>query len=113
MYSRKIKRRHLIYYLRVYDAATDRPIGNIADISTDGIMIVSESSIHPDIDFMLKMIMPKELEGTKELMFQARSLWSKKDVNPDFYANGFKIHDINTSDVQLIEYLIDEFGFRD
>ncbi|MBU1042968.1 MAG: PilZ domain-containing protein [Candidatus Omnitrophica bacterium] len=113
MYIRKIKRRHLIYYLRVYDAANDRLIGHIADISTDGIMIISESSIAPDKEFVLKMIMPQQLEGTKELMFKASSLWSKKDVNPDFYANGFKIQDINTADRELIEYLIDEFGFRD
>ncbi len=111
--NRKIKRRHLIYYLRVYDAARGVIIGHIADISTDGIMVISEDSIPADTDFMLKMIMPKELEGTKELVFQARSIWSKKDINPDFYANGFKIHDISSPDAELIEYLIDEFGFRD
>ncbi|MFH1062606.1 MAG: PilZ domain-containing protein [Candidatus Omnitrophota bacterium] len=113
MHSRKIKRRHLIYYLRVYDAAKGPLLGHIADISTDGVMIISELSIPIATDFTLKMIMPRELEGTKELIFQARSLWSKKDVNPDFYANGFKIQAINSADAELIEYLIDEFGFRD
>jgi hypothetical protein len=113
MYSRKIKRRHLIYYLRVYDAAKGQLVGHIADISTDGIMIISESSIPPNTDFKLKMIMPNETAGNKELIFQATSLWSKKDVNPDFYANGFKLHDLNSSNAELIEYLIDAFGFRD
>ena len=113
MYNRKLKRRHLIYYLRVYDAVKDILIGHIADISTNGIMVMSEQPIPTDQDFVLKMIMPKALEGTKELVFKARSIWSQKDVNPDFYANGFQIHDVNMKDIDLIEYLIDEFGFRD
>jgi hypothetical protein len=113
MYTRKLKRRHLIYYLRVYDAVTNTLLGHLADISTDGIMIVSENPIAADQELMLKMIMPQELEGTRELTFQAKSIWSKKDINPDFFANGFKLNDIHSSDAELIGYLIDEFGFRD
>ena len=42
--QRKIDRRFLQYYMRVYDAGTHQQIGNLVDITPGGIMVVSE---HP------------------------------------------------------------------
>ena len=113
MTERKFKRRHLIYYLRVYDRSTGVLIGHLADITTDGIMLVSEAPIKTDKDFKFKMTLPAELEGSRDITFDASSIWSHKDVNPDFYATGFKIDNIERKDIELIEILIDTFGFRD
>ena len=113
MFDRKFKRRHLIYYLRVYDRKTGVLIGHLADITTDGIMLVSEVPIKTEEDFDFKMTLPAEIEGSRDIAFDASSIWCKKDVNPDFYATGFKISDIDNRDIELIEILIDSFGFRD
>ena len=59
------------------------------------------------------MTLPAELEGKRDISFDAISIWCKKDVNPDFYATEFKISDVETKDIDLIETLIDGFGFRD
>jgi len=113
MSKRKMKRRHLIYYLRVYDKKTEALIGHLADITTDGIMIMSESPVQTGVDFSFRMTLPAEIEGNKEICFEASSIWSKKDVNPDFYASGFKISNIDLKDSALIEELIVSYGFRD
>ena len=113
MSERKFKRRHLIYYLRVYDCNSGILIGHLADITTDGIMLVSESPIKTEIDFNFKMTLPEAIEGSRDITFNAESIWCKKDVNPDFYATGFKISNIEDKDTELIEFLIDSFGFRD
>jgi len=42
--KRKIDRRFLLYYMRVYDAGTQKQIGNLVDITPRGIMVGSE---HP------------------------------------------------------------------
>ncbi len=113
MANRKVKRRHLIYYLRVYDRNTGVLIGHLADITTDGIMLVSEAPIKTEVGFNFKMTLPAELEGSRDITFNASSVWCQKDVNPDFYATGFKISNIENKDLELIEILIDSFGFRD
>lgn len=113
MFSRKFKRRHLIYYLRIYDRKTEVLIGHLADITTDGIMLVSEEPIKAESVFNFKMTLPAEIEGSRDITFDAFSVWCKKDVNPDFYATGFKISNIEARDIELIEILIDSFGFRD
>ena len=113
MSERKFKRRHLIYYLRVYDRNTGVLIGHLADITTDGVMLVSETPVKTETDFDFKMTLPAEIEGSREITFETSSIWSKKDVNPDFYATGFKIRNIDNRDLDLISILIDAFGFRD
>ncbi len=113
MCNRKLKRRHLIYYLRVYDRNTGVLIGHMADITTGGVMLVSESSIKTNKDFDFKMTLPAEIAGNRDITFNASSVWCKKDVNPDFYATGFKINNIESKDAKLIETLIAFFGFRD
>lgn len=111
--KRKLKRRHLIYYLRIFEAETGKHIGNLADITQEGIMIISEAPIQTKIIYSLNMVLPNKLRGKKEISFEAKCLWCKKDINPDFYVAGFQFINITESDKELIEMLIDRMGFND
>ena len=53
--QRKMKRRHLIYYLEAVDRDTDQPIGFLVDITTKGIMLMSETPIETGKIFHLKI----------------------------------------------------------
>ena len=44
MDKRKINRRFLLFYMRVFDADARQQIGNLVDITLRGMMVVSE---HP------------------------------------------------------------------
>lgn len=111
--KRKAKRRHIIYYLRVFDRKTDRLVGQLVDITTSGMKLVSENSIEPDTHYQLRMVLPEEIEKKKEITFEVRSLWCKPDVNPNFYSSGFEFEDISTEDIQIVKNLIYDFSFRD
>jgi hypothetical protein len=111
--KRKLKRRHLIYYLRVFDKNNDQLIGHLIDITTEGVMLISEKPIKPNSDFQARMVLPTGIEGHKPVLFDARSVWCHRDVNPHFYATGFQLTGISQEDVETINRLIDKFGFRD
>ena len=53
--KRKIKRVHLIYYLRLFDKQTNNQVGHLVDITTEGIMMISEEPIEIGKDFSFKM----------------------------------------------------------
>ena len=111
--KRRLKRRHLIYYLRVFDESNDQLIGHLVDITTEGAMLISEESIRPNTAFQLRMVLPTGIEGSKPVAFNARSIWCHRDVNPNFYASGFELLNPAPEDLETIERLIDELGFRD
>ena len=107
---RRLRRRHLIYYLRVFNHNTGRLMGHLVDLTEEGIMVISEAPIETDVLFQLRMVLPEELDSRKELDFKARSLWCKKDLNPDFYDTGFQLIDVSAGDARLLENLIQTFA---
>jgi hypothetical protein len=110
--KRKLQRRHLIYYLRVFDRETNEVLGHLINISPAGIMLMSEEPIETNKIFKLRMDLPVEISEKTEILFDAESRWSKKDVNPEFYDTGFSIINLSYQDGRLIEQLIDDYGFR-
>lgn len=110
--KRQLKRVHLIYYLRIFDTDTGENLGHLVDITTEGIMMISEEQIPNGKDFSFRMQLPTTITGRDEINFKALCLWCKKDVNPDFYVSGFKIKEISAHEVKTITSLINAYGFK-
>ena len=111
--NRKMKRWHVIYYLRIFEQDTGSLLGHLVDITTEGMKMVSEEAIPSKKDFRLKMEVPLEGEKTEEVLFNARSLWCKKDTNPDFYATGFYLENLSGATIEVIQALIADLSFDD
>jgi len=109
--KRKLKRRHLIYYLRVFDQTTGELLGHLVNISPAGIMLIREEPLETEKQFHLGMKLPVDIFGKEELSFRAESVWCKRDVNPAFFDVGFKILDLAWDDATVIKELIDRFSF--
>ena len=111
--KRKIKRRYLLYYMRIYDAATRQQIGNLVDITPHGIMIVSEKPLPEGHTTRLRMELTNEVADKPYMEFSAHSKWCEPDIIPNMYNTGFEILDLAAEDVEIIHRIIQEFGFRD
>lgn len=111
--KRKLKRRHLIYYLRIFDSNTNELIGHLIDIHPEGMMLITEDPIKTKAIFHLRMVLPKGIIKREQLKFDAKFKWCKKDVNPDFYDIGFQLLNVPAKKIEIIESLIEDFGFRD
>jgi hypothetical protein len=111
--KRRLKRRHLIFYLRIYDTQTNKLLGYLVDITPDGILLMSEHKIETGKLFKLRMDFPSEYSDVQEIEFEAESVWANTDVNPDFHDTGFRIHNISIEERQIIEDIIEDLGFED
>jgi hypothetical protein len=111
--QRKTKRRYLLYYMRLYDAVTRQQIGNLVDITPRGVMIVGEHQIPKGKIAHLRMELTSEVTEKPYMEFSARCKWSKPDITPSMYNSGFEILDLEPEDVEIIQRIIKEFGFRD
>ena len=111
--KRKVKRRHLIYYLSIIERSTDRLVGQLVDITTRGVMLTSEKPIESGLHMELRMVLPDVIDGDNQITFDAVSVWCKKDINPNFYAIGFEFESITPKTMSIVENLIQEFSFLD
>ena len=110
--GRSLKRRHLIYYLEVYDQDSGELLGHLVDITTKGCKLVSKRPIEVGKHFNLQMVLPEDYFQTRSIKFKAESLWSSNDINPDFFDTGFKVEDISHEASDIIISLINQLGFN-
>ncbi len=109
--KRKQKRRHLIYYLKVVEKETNNPMGYLVDITTEGIMLMSEIAVETGQIFELKILLQTEMSRREYLVFKAESVWCKKSVNSDLYDTGYRLLNVTPHDFKGIEEIIKELGF--
>ena len=110
---RKLKRRHVIFYSRVFDRNSGALLGHLIDINEAGLMLISEKPIETNLSYHLRMDLPERNAGKAFLIIDAQCLWCKPDINPAFYNAGFKVINMAQDDVDLINNMVDEYGFRD
>lgn len=108
--KRNLERRHLMYYLRVWDIQEDKLIGHLADVSSDGFLIVGENQIEVDREFHLKMLLPASADSAEPLEFEASSCWSSNDVNKLFYDTGFQFTEISEKTRERLNSIIEEYA---
>ncbi len=108
-----MKRRHLLYYLQVSNGDTGGQMGHLVDITTEGLMLVSERPLELNKVHRIRIDLPTGVFGKDRLEFYAKSLWSKPDINPDFFDTGFLLQDAAPEDTAIIERVITHYGFAD
>ena len=93
--KRQVERKYLVFYLRVFDGLGSKVIGHLVNISSNGIMLLSDFPIPVNEEYKLRMRLPHELVDKGEIIFNAISRWCRKDTNPEFYVTGFQLYDMS------------------
>jgi hypothetical protein len=110
---RRLSRRHILFYSRVFDRKTGVFLGYLGNMNEDGLMIISEDPIDINQDFLLRIDLPEDIYSMSVLNFDARSVWCKLDVDPNFYNTGFQLDNVSDESKDIIVQIIEDYGFRD
>ncbi len=110
--KRRLKRRHPIYYLKVYDRVNNNLIGRLVDIHTQGMRLVSEKPIHPGDSFTARMDLPKAIESKDYMDIDIKAVWCDLDQNPDFFDTGYHIDELSKTDQETINSVFEDFVFN-
>lgn len=110
--KRKLRRRHIRSYMGVYDAADYVKLGQLVDITEHGVLVITEEPVKEGRERELSIRLTSKLDGEDEIRFQARCVWCEEDINPDYYAVGLEITEIDTRAAGLITMLINKYGLR-
>ncbi len=110
---RKLERRHIMFYSRIFNRKTGGFLGYLGNITPEGAMIISENPLSTDTVYSLSMGIPEDLYEKAVLSFEARSIWCKPDIDPNFYDTGFQLFDLTEEDIAIINQIIEDYGFRE
>ncbi len=110
---RKIGRKHLAVYSRVYDRCSGRALGYLADLSELGAMIISDESLPENCVINLRFDLPDStLFAASYLDMRARAAWFSPDVYPAYYNIGFEFLNASPGDVKILAKMINAYEFK-
>jgi hypothetical protein len=90
---------------------TGELVGDLADISHEGFRLESLKPIPLNTEFRFRIDLPPEISQKPFIVFTARSLWSVPDpLDRRLYDTGFEIMQIDPSDNEALELIIDRYG---
>jgi len=115
--KRKLERKNFIRDIEIIDqkGPVDEEgklsaLGDLADITVEGIMLVSDEPIAEQTAFQMKMILPEEIEGKESIEFEAESIRCDQTIHDSIYTTGFKITKLDENNHAIIRKLISEFA---
>lgn len=114
METRRKKRRHLIHYLEVHEQKTDRLLGHVADITTEGLLLVCEQPLEGEQHFDIEVELPNVpgFEG-ESLKTAAVVKWNGADKNPALRCVGLQFVNPGPREQSNIELLYKFMGFNE
>lgn len=105
--KRKSERHHLVHYLRIFERTTGGEIGNLLNVTVEGICMLRFEPLRIRTPLKMRMDFPEEFEDKTEMEFNGRVVWCRFNSEYDMYAIGFRIYDITDVEKQLFQHLID------
>jgi hypothetical protein len=109
MKFRKQERAQLIYYLRVFDAVTGELLGQLTNITPEGMKLIGVKPAAVGLKISVKMDLPHHNKPDSHITFAAESIWSEKDPCGNYYNTGFKIEKISRENMNIIKKLIKDY----
>jgi len=110
---RKISRKYLAIYSRVFDRSSGRVIGYLSDLTDKGAMVISDTSMAENQDVSLRFDLPDPaLFSIDHLNIDTTIKWCRPDIDPAFYNIGFEFKTISPEQAKIIEEMIVAYEFR-
>ncbi len=108
--KRRRHRKNTPHHVKVLDNESGQVLGRIVDITSSGMMIVSDHAIKPGQAMVIRLNLPIMVQNRTDMVIEAQSVWCNQDQNPRFFRAGFKFSNISGEDGYLLEEVMLRFS---
>ncbi|MCL2845580.1 MAG: PilZ domain-containing protein [Chitinivibrionia bacterium] len=112
--ERRSERKVLCYYLRVIDTKTGKELGRIADITPEGLMLLSDKPLQQTKPYSIRILLDRKLfdAGLGNLDVDVNVRWSKPDANPSLTLTGLLFLDLDEKGKQIVKNLAKKISMK-
>lgn len=110
---RRLPRKYLIIYSRVFERTLGKLLGYLADLSQDGAMIITEEALKEGSVLSLRFDLPDpKMFEAHMLNVNARVARCHPDISPAFFNIGLEFQGLNEKDKEILGKMMDMYEFR-
>lgn len=110
---RRLPRKYLIIYSRVFEQSLGKLLGYLSDLSEQGAMIISEEPLEVNTILSLRFDLPDpKIFHAHHLMLSARIAHCEVDISPAFYDIGMEFLNVAPEQKIILQKMMDVYEFR-
>ncbi len=106
--TRRLKRMHVISYLKVQEKNTDKELGQVVNMTTEGMGLYGQDPLEANSTVKLKLMLPSLERLDNQITFDARVVWCTEADHPGFFDSGIKLLNVPYEDLEILEKFIEE-----
>ena len=103
--QRRKKRVTIPVHPQILDAHSGKVLGELVNLSTDGLMVVSPDGIACGTVYQMRIPFVQE-DGKVEILIGAESLWCDDANGSGSYCTGFQIIDISPEHQEILNAVV-------
>ena len=107
--QRKHKRHHTEDYLMVFERESDKHIGGLANLSSEGAMFVTQEPVQTLTAFRCRVELTQPIMDHHEVIFDAECRWCRKNVKTGWWESGYALKNVTKENEELLSYLVLRF----
>lgn len=108
--ARKLERKELNQSIVILDTINGGAFGELVNITTEGLMLMTDREIETQAIFQLSLQLPEPIKGNDQIIVGADCLWCRRAENFYRYWAGFQIIDASELAMAQLEVLIDLYA---
>lgn len=110
---RRLPRKYLLIYSRVFERMLGKLLGYLADLSEEGAMIIAEEPLTVGETLSLRFDLPDpKVFETHNLYLTAQVARCGEDISPKLYDIGFKFLDVTPEQKAVIQKMMEVYEFQ-
>lgn len=111
--KRKLLRKKAPERIEIYDRTTEGCLGQVVNMTTSGLLLLSDRPVPINTVFQLRLLIPETIEGMDAVDFGAESLWESPAQDENKHWTGLQIIDLSAQNTRIIDILIRDWGSCD
>jgi hypothetical protein len=113
--KRSLARRELIFYLKTTELLTNRELGRMIDIHSQGLLLMSLKPLELGREYTIGIELPKALQGQQatHVGLKAKCVWLKRSRVVPYTEHGLMITEMSEESKRTIDMLIELFALPD
>lgn len=110
--KRSLPRVNVVAYYKITDLESDRDMGQVTDITTEGMRLQGQEPMEVNTTCRFKMTVPEEDNMNGNLLFDANVVWCQESMTPGMYDSGIRLQNISSEDSHYLQQIVENIPFE-
>lgn len=106
--KRKQTRKSPQFFIGVYDNDQTKSVGRVANINSDGLMVIGKFELTRYVNYKISMDLPYVVKEQSQIFFEAQCRWCERGGRTKLYSSGLEIINISSENSEILAEFLED-----